>query len=113
MTAQGPIIGVLLAGGDKCLSALAGKKLLTHAIERLRPQVEMLLLNANGDARRFASFGLPVIADYASARIEKFARPLSDVLAAMEWARAHRPEASVLFTAPPTRRSFRSIWCRG
>jgi molybdopterin-guanine dinucleotide biosynthesis protein A len=47
MTAQGPIIGVLLAGGDKCLSALAGKKLLTHAIERLRPQVEMLLLNAN------------------------------------------------------------------
>jgi hypothetical protein len=30
MTSQGPIIGVLLAGGDKCLSALAGKKLLTH-----------------------------------------------------------------------------------
>lgn len=71
MTSQGPIIGVLLAGGDKCLSALAGKKLLTHAIERLRPQVETLLLNANGDARRFASFGLPVIADYASARIEE------------------------------------------
>src|SRR5512137_877559 len=94
MTAQGPIIGVLLAGGDKCLSALTGKKLLTHAIERLRPQVETLVLNAHGDARRFASFGLPVIADYASARIEKFARPLSDVLAAMEWARAHRPKAA-------------------
>jgi molybdopterin-guanine dinucleotide biosynthesis protein A len=108
MSSQGPIIGVLLAGGDKCLSALAGKKLLTHAIERLRPQVETLLLNANGDARRFASFGL--IADYASARIEEFAGPLSGVLAAMEGA---SPGGQRPVTAPPTRRSFRSIWCRG
>jgi molybdopterin-guanine dinucleotide biosynthesis protein A len=42
MNPHGPIIGVLLAGqrssrfggGDKCLSALAGKPLLPHAIER-------------------------------------------------------------------------------
>ena len=42
MNPHGPIIGVLLAGrrssrfsgGDKCLSALAGKPLLAHAIER-------------------------------------------------------------------------------
>ena len=86
MTAQGPIIGVLLAGGRS---------------------------SRFGGARRFASFGLPVIADYASARIEEFAGMLSGVLAAMEWAREHRPEASVLFTAPPTRRSFRLIWWRG
>jgi molybdenum cofactor guanylyltransferase len=107
MSAHEPIIGVLLAGGrssrfgggDKCLSPLAGKPLLAHAIERLRPQVETLVLNANGDARRFASFGLPVIADYASARIGDFAGPLAGVLAGMEWTRAHRPEARFLVTA--------------
>jgi molybdopterin-guanine dinucleotide biosynthesis protein A len=107
MSAHEPIIGVLLAGGrssrfgggDKCLSALAGKPLLAHAIERFRPQVETLVLNANGDARRFASFGLPVIADYASARIGDFAGPLAGVLAGMEWTRAHRPEARCRVTA--------------
>ena len=107
MTLHGPIIGVLLAGGrssrfgggDKCLSALAGKPLLAHAIERFKPQVETLLLNANGDARRFARFGLKVIADYASPRIGEFAGPLAGVLAGMEWTRAHRPEARFLVTA--------------
>ena len=44
-------------------------------------QVETLVLNANGDARRFARFGLPVIADYASPRIGEFAGPQAGALA--------------------------------
>jgi molybdopterin-guanine dinucleotide biosynthesis protein A len=103
----GPIIGVLLAGGqarrmgggDKCLVELGGKPLLAHAIERLRPQVDILLLNANGDPARFASFGLKVIAD----SVEGFAGPLAGILAGMEWAQAHQPgarfiDASVIVT---------------
>jgi molybdopterin-guanine dinucleotide biosynthesis protein A len=94
-----PIIGVLLAGGrssrmgggDKCLLRLGGRPLLAHAIERLRPQVETMVLNANGDPSRFASFGLPVVAD----SVEDFAGPLAGVLAGMEWAKAHQPDASV------------------
>ena len=51
------IVGVLLAGGlsrrmgggDKALRLLGGRPLLDHVIERLRPQVEALVLNANGD----------------------------------------------------------------
>jgi molybdenum cofactor guanylyltransferase len=84
------IAGVILAGGlsrrfgggDKCLRLLAGRPILAHIIERFRPQVDALALNANGDAARFAAFGLPVIAD----SIAGFAGPLAGVLAGLDWA---------------------------
>lgn len=97
------IAGVLLAGGqsrrmgggDKCLLKLGGKTLLDHAIDRLRPQVDMLVLNANGDPARFAEFGLDVTAD----PIEGFAGPLAGVLAGFDWAREHAPDARWIVTA--------------
>ncbi len=65
------VAGVVLAGGqsrrmgggDKCLRLLAGRPILAHVLERARPQVAALVLNANGDPARFAGFGLPVAAD--------------------------------------------------
>jgi molybdenum cofactor guanylyltransferase len=96
------VLGVLLAGGlssrmgggDKCLRRLGGRTVLEHVIERARPQVEALLLNANGDPARFAAFGMPVAADV----VEGFAGPLAGVLTGMEWARAHRPELAWIAT---------------
>lgn len=73
-----------MGGGDKCLRLLAGKPILAHIIERARPQVTALALNANGDPRRFAGFGLPVVAD----SIADFAGPLAGVLAGLDWAAA-------------------------
>lgn len=97
-----PTVGVLLAGGlsrrmgggDKCLRPLGGKPVLAHIIERARPQVSALVVNANGDPARFASFGLPVVAD----TIEGFAGPLAGVLTGMEWAATHAREADWLAT---------------
>jgi molybdopterin-guanine dinucleotide biosynthesis protein A len=65
------LTGLVLAGGmgrrmggvDKALVPLDGRPLLAHVIERLRPQVSQLLVNANGDPARFAGFGDRVIAD--------------------------------------------------
>jgi molybdopterin-guanine dinucleotide biosynthesis protein A len=37
--------------------------LLPHVIARLAPQVSDIVISVNGDLSRFASFGLPVIAD--------------------------------------------------
>lgn len=90
------ILGVLLAGGrsrrmgigDKCLVPLAGRPLLAHAIDRLRPQVSTLVLNANGDPARFRQFGLIVVPD----TVAGFAGPLAGMLAGMLWARHHMPE---------------------
>jgi molybdenum cofactor guanylyltransferase len=84
------IAGVILAGGratrmgggDKPLLPLGGRPLLAHVIDRLRPQVDALALNAHGDPARFAAFGLPVVPD----SVGGFAGPLSGILAGMDWA---------------------------
>ena len=84
-----------MGGGDKCLRVLGDKSLLARVIEALRPQVGEMILNANGDASRFADFDLTVTAD----TIED-AGPLAGVLAGMEWAREHRPYARWIVTVP-------------
>ena len=85
-------LGVILAGGratrmgggDKCLIEIGGRTLLDHVIDRLAPQVDGLILNANGDPARFAAWSLPVVAD----TLPGFAGPLAGVLAGMEAAAA-------------------------
>lgn len=78
-----------MGGGDKALRMLGGRPMLAHVIDRLRPQVSAMVLNANGDPARFAEFGLPVVCD----PIEGFAGPLAGVLAGLRWAQAHAPHA--------------------
>ena len=98
------VIGLLLAGGqsrrmgggDKCLRLLGGETILARIITRLRPQVRRLVLNANGDPTRFASYGLPVVAD----SIENFAGPLAGVLAGLDWAAAKAPDCPWVASAP-------------
>src|SRR5437899_2503797 len=102
------IVGLLLAGGlsrrmgvgDKALRPLGERTLLDHVIDRMRPQVAALVLNANGDPARFAGFGLPVVAD----SVPDFAGPLAGILAGLDWAAANRPDcrlvASVATDAP-------------
>ena len=98
------LCGVLLAGGlarrmgggDKPLMALDGRSLLAHAIARLAPQCAHLAINANGDPARFADYGLPIVAD----SVEGYAGPLAGVLAGMDYAAAHWPQAKWLLSAP-------------
>ena len=71
-----------MGGGDKCLAVLSGRPLLAHVIERIRPQASGLLLNANGDPARFATFGLPVQGDPIAGN----PGPLVGILAGMRWA---------------------------
>src|SRR5207248_3200560 len=61
-------------------------------IDRLRPQVDQLVLNANGDHLRFAGFGLPVVAD----SIPDFAGPLAGILAGLDWAADNRPDCPLV-----------------
>jgi len=73
-----------MGGGDKCLRPLAGTTMLAHVLERLAGQTETLALNANGDAARFARFGLTVHGDAHGA----FPGPLAGILTAMRWAQS-------------------------
>jgi len=96
------ILGVILAGGqsrrfgggDKGFADLDGRPVLSHVIERFRPQVGRLILNANGDLSRFASFGLEVVAD----REIPGQGPLSGILTALEWAKRHAPDCTAVAT---------------
>jgi molybdenum cofactor guanylyltransferase len=75
------VTGVILAGGqgsrmggvDKGLQPFRGKPMVAHAVDRLAPQVDELLINANRNAAAYAEFGHRVIAD----EIEGFAGPLA------------------------------------
>ena len=98
------IVGLLLAGGlsrrmgggDKCLRPLAGRPILSHIIERVRPQVGALVLNANGDPARFAAFGLPIAAD----NVAGFAGPLAGILAGLDWAAVAAPDSPMVLSVP-------------
>ena len=79
-----------MGGGDKSLRLLGDRPLLRHVIDRVRPQVAALVLNANGDPGRFAAFGLPVVAD----SVPDFAGPLAGILAGLDWAAGNRPDCS-------------------
>jgi len=96
------IPGVLLAGGlarrmgggDKPMRTIAGRTILDRVIARLAPQCDGLIINANGDPARFASFGLPVVAD----GVADFPGPLAGILAALDWVAANRPEVSLVLS---------------
>lgn len=84
-----------MGGGDKGLLPLGRSTVMEIAIERLRPQVSALALNANGDPRRFDALGLPVLPDPVEGR----PGPLAGVLAAMEWAAGQGAERVVTAAA--------------
>ncbi len=98
-----PTPGVLLAGGlarrmgggDTPMRQIAGRSILDRVITRLAPQCEELILNANGDPARFASFGLPVIAD----TVKDYPGPLAGILAALDWAAINRPGVEFILSA--------------
>jgi molybdenum cofactor guanylyltransferase len=85
-----------MGGGDKCLKPLAGRPILAHVLERLDGQAERILLNANGDVTRFASWGVPVATDVVTG----FGGPLVGVLTALEWAATHTPEITDVVSVP-------------
>ncbi len=85
-----------MGGGDKCLKLLAGQPILAHVLERLDGQAERILLNANGDVTRFASWGMPVATDVVAG----FGGPLVGVLTALEWAAIHAPEITDVVSVP-------------
>ena len=86
---------VILAGGassrmggrDKPLMQIGGRPMLARVIDRLRPQVERMMLSANGDVGRFSSFGLPVEQDKVGVG------PLAGLFAGMRWSEKNLPEA--------------------
>ncbi|GGG38548.1 molybdenum cofactor guanylyltransferase MobA [Chelatococcus composti] len=101
-----PTIGALLAGGlarrmgggDKPLRLVGGRPILDHVVERMAPQCAGLVINANGDPARFASYGLPVVPD----DVPGFAGPLAGVLAVLDHVARRRQAEWIVTVAADT-----------
>lgn len=82
------ITGLILAGGrgtrmggvDKGLERHLGVPLAQHALERMRPQVGALMLNANRNFAAYQAMGVPVWPD----ELADFPGPLAGMLAGLE-----------------------------
>ena len=96
------IIGAIIAGGhshrmggrEKAFLELNGKSVVAHVIEHLEPQVDQLVINANGDLSRFAKFDLKIVPDV----LTRLATPLAGLHATLTFARGAK--ADVLVTVP-------------
>jgi molybdopterin-guanine dinucleotide biosynthesis protein A len=73
-----------MGGVDKGLQLLHGRPMVDWVRERLAPQVDELLINANQNLDTYAKFGVPVIED----RIDGYAGPLAGLQRGLE-AAAH------------------------
>ncbi len=81
------ILGAIIAGGhstrmggvEKSFIPLDGATLIDRTISRLRFQVDEVVINANGDASRFAATGLMVVEDL----LTEVGTPLAGLQAAL------------------------------
>jgi molybdopterin-guanine dinucleotide biosynthesis protein A len=85
-----------MGGNDKALLSLGGRSLLERIAERLAPQCDSMILNANGDPARFSRMQHPVVPD----SVADHPGPLAGLLAALEWSAAHRPDIAWVVSAP-------------
>jgi molybdopterin-guanine dinucleotide biosynthesis protein A len=84
-----------MGGGDKALIRIGRETILERTLARLTPQVDGVVINANGDPARFA-FGLPVVAD----SVPDFAGPLAGILAGLDWVAANRTDIDWVVSVP-------------
>lgn len=85
------ISAIILAGGlstrmggvDKGLLPLQNKALISHVIDRLTPQVNEVIINANRSLEQYQSFGLKIVQD----ETDEFLGPLAGFLLGLKHAK--------------------------
>lgn len=82
------VTGIILAGGagsrlggaDKGLREYAGRALIERVIERLRPQVDRILISCNRNLGQYAQYGYPTVTD----RMPLYSGPLAGLASALQ-----------------------------
>ncbi len=93
------ILGAIIAGGastrmggrEKSFLELDGTTLLERTLSRLRFQVDEVIINANGDASRFAATDAKIVADL----LANVGTPLAGLHAALDHGQSHGFDAVV------------------
>ncbi len=82
---------IILSGGratrmnglDKGLVLLQQKPLIQHVIDRLKPQVDEILINANREITQYQTFGYPILQD----ENDEFIGPLAGFISGLQHAK--------------------------
>ncbi len=92
------ILGAIIAGGkskrmgsEKALVKLGPKALIVRVIDRLSPQVEDIVINANGDTKRFEFLEFDIIPDIET----EIDTPLAGIHSALTYANEEGYDAVV------------------
>lgn len=87
-----PITAILLAGGqsrrmqhqnknkNKSLALVLNKPLISYVIDRIAPQVEFVIINANQNLQDYAMFNYPIVSD----ELAGFLGPLAGIHAGLK-----------------------------
>lgn len=109
MITKQQITGIILAGGagsrmggrDKGWVTLNNQPLVSHVIDRIKPQVSTIIISANRELHRYQSLGYPVVSDtnYAPLKNKQqpssgFQGPIAGILAALK--SIHTPYAVII-----------------
>jgi molybdopterin-guanine dinucleotide biosynthesis protein A len=84
-----PTLGLVLAGGlarrmgggDKARIEIGGVTILDRVLATLSAQTIGIIINANGDPKRFSDTGCTVVPD----NVEGYPGPLAGILAGLDW----------------------------
>lgn len=95
------MIDSLRAGGDphplpKARQCLAGKMLIEHVAERLRPQVACLVINTNDNPGAYRHLGVPVVGDLET----DYSGPLMGLVTAMAYLQRSAPHIEFTSLVP-------------
>ncbi len=99
-----PTIGLVLAGGlarrmgggDKARIEIGGITILDRVLATLSAQCTGIVINANGDPKRFADTGLIVVPDNVSGH----PGPLAGILAGLDWLAAQNNGIEWMLSVP-------------
>src|SRR5690242_5240438 len=99
-----PTLGLVLAGGlarrmgggDKARIEIGGITILDRVLATLSGQCTGIIINANGDPKRFEDTGLTVVPD----TVPDFAGPLAGILAGLDWLAKQQSGIEWIVSAP-------------
>lgn len=99
-----PTLGLVLAGGlarrmgggDKARIEIGGVTILDRVLATLSAQTTGIIINANGDPKRFADTGCVVVPD----NVEGHPGPLAGILAGLDWLAAQKNGIEWIVSVP-------------
>lgn len=85
-----------MGGGIKSFITLNNKSIFDRILERIRSQVDKIIINCNNDEEKLKKYQIPIIKDLKTG----YLGPLAGIHSAMNWLITNEPEIEWLITIP-------------